>query len=109
MYLKNILTICILLTTSGCATTPETSLATIRFADPAVAGSVPGSFREIDRKPVPRNPEEIKVAPGKHTIGYACPNTILLDGPLRADGQFESGVAYLLRCTQDGGATFEEQ
>ena len=109
MYLKAILTLGAFLATSGCATAPDTAVVTVRFAEQALTGSLPGSFREIDGKDVARNPEEITITAGKHSIGYACPNTILMDGPLRTDGQFEAGATYLLRCAKDGIATFEKQ
>ena len=94
---------------SGCASTSAGPSATIRFAEPAAPGGLPGSFREIDRKTVLHAPEEIVVAPGKRRIGYSCPNTILLDGPLEATGEFEAGATYLLLCDKSGAALFERQ
>ena len=109
MHLKILLAIASTLFASGCASTSEAPSVTIRFADQASLGGMAGSFREIDRKPVSKNPEMIMVTPGEHEIGYACPNTILMDGPLRQTGQFQPSATYLLRCSRDGLATLEKQ
>jgi hypothetical protein len=109
MRLKFLITLALAVAASGCASTPAGPAATIRFAEPAAPGGLPGSFREVDGKTVPGAPEVLTVTPGNHRIGYACPNTILMDGPLETTGEFEAGATYLLRCDRSGGASFERQ
>ena len=106
---KSLIKLVLAIAVSGCASTSAGPSATIRFAEPAASGGLPGSFREVDRKTVPNAPEVIAVDPGKRRIGCACPNTILMDGPLEATGEFEAGATYLLRCDKSGAASFERQ
>ena len=53
----------------------------------------------IDNHNIPKGPvRSIYVVPGRRTIGYRCPGTIVMDGPPTLSGTFEGGTAYVLDC-----------
>jgi hypothetical protein len=62
---------------------------------------VPGrdGILSIDGRTVPGGPvKETWVAPGRRTIGYACPGWVTVDGPATLSRTFVAGGRYQLTC-----------
>jgi len=107
--LKSFLALGLFVAATGCASMPPQAAATVGFAEPAAPGGLPGSFRELDGRTLAGSPQGLTVAPGRHRLGYTCPNTLVLDSPPSIVGTFEAGGTYLLRCHRDGPATLERR
>ena len=63
----------------------------------------------MDGRPVPETPAVIRLAPGRRTIGYWCPDTITVDGPPTVTATFEPGKVYVLHCEANEPAVVTEQ
>jgi len=92
---------------SGCAVGGGHSSeipATLYFAKSATGSDFVGSFRTLDGDPIPSAPLVIDLSPGRHTVGYWCPDHIVMDGPPTVVATFEPGKSYVLHCqgNEDG-------
>ena len=92
---------------SGCAVRgghSSATPATLSFAKSATSSEFVGSFRTLDSAPIPSTPLVIELSPGRHTVGYWCPDHIVMDGPPTVIATFEPGKSYVLHCqgNEDG-------
>jgi hypothetical protein len=77
---------------------PDAPPARLSFAAEGTVEGFPGSFRTIDGKTIAGAPRSVELAPGRHTVGYWCPNHIVVDGPPTVVATFEPGREYVLHC-----------
>ena len=97
---------------AGCATrSAPTSAepARLSFATQGTVKGFPGSFRTLDGKPIKDTPAAIEISAGRHTIGYWCPNHLVLDGPPSISATFKAGRNYVLHCQANQPGRVEEQ
>ena len=86
---------------AGCTTpgrSEQVAPASLSFAVPGTTKGFPGSFRTLDGKAIANTPSTMQLVPGRHVIGYWCPDTLVMDGPPTVSAVFESGKAYVLEC-----------
>lgn len=86
---------------AACSTGPISAhipAARLSFAAQGTVEGFLGSFRTLDGKDVEGAPALVELPPGRHTVGYWCPNHIVLDGPPTVTATFEAGKEYVLHC-----------
>lgn len=97
---------------AGCATNnarPDEKPARLSFATIGTVEGFPGSFRTLDGKPIEDTPTTIELPPGQHTIGYWCPNHLVMDGPPTVSAKFEAGRSYVLHCQGNDPGRVEQR
>lgn len=96
---------------AGCAAHSARGLpdATLAFARPGTMKGFLGNFDTLDGRSLRGSPAVISLAPGRRTIGYWCPDTITMDGPLMVTATIEPGKAYVLNCTANRPGVVTEQ
>lgn len=92
----------------GCATGPfanaapdASDMARLAIGDRVNYAFVAGrdGILSVDGRTVPGSPaREIRIAPGRRTVGYACPGWVTVDGPATLSRTFVAGGQYRLTC-----------
>lgn len=86
---------------AGCTThgtRPGEEPARLAFANVGTVKGFLGSFRTLDGKPIDGTQVTLELSAGRHTIGYWCPDHLVMDGPPTVSATFEAGKSYVLHC-----------
>lgn len=94
---------------AGNASRNEAPAARLSFAAEATVAGFPGGFKTLDARPIAGSPLSLELPPGRHTVGYVCPNHIVLDGPPTVTATFEPGKAYVLHCMANEPGRIEQR
>jgi hypothetical protein len=97
---------------TGCAMNspgPDEKPARLSFAIVGTVQGFPGSFRTLDGRPIDGTPTTIELPPGHHTVGYWCPNHLVMDGPPTVSATFEADRIYVLHCQGNDPGRVEQR
>jgi hypothetical protein len=97
---------------TGCSSGPQVSgayPARLSFATKGTVDGFPGSFRTLNGEAIAGAPSSIELAPGRHTVGYWCPDHIVVDGPPTVTATFKPGREYILYCQANEPGRVEQR